>query len=542
MDYDEVGLYLSLCKTDEELKQMDLYKVCPKRKSKKGPRNITGCGTKEKKEERHKPWTFPKLAKVNKETKRRMITESLKIVLKTLLRTHTYKFASEIRRQKEGGAIGMELTGVIAQIFMVWWDKELQNRLQKIDFQLRLHERYVDDTNTIAKKSEVGARYDGERIIITDTSIDEDQGIPDDKRTMTLLQSVAAHIHPSIRITIDYPSNYMDGKIPMLDVKMWIADVDGRKMVLYEHYEKEMATKAVMHAMSAIPMQTKRTVLSQEMLRILIHCSKQLPWERICTHVNNFMRKLQYSGYNQLFRCNVAKSALNAYKIIKEKEEQEIRPMNRPKDWMKHERMEEKQRKAKNWYKSNGFDSVVFVPMTPGNKLKHMYENEIKKSGIRIKVIERTGRTLKSQLQTSNPFKGKLCGRQDCFVCTTTGIGNCNTESITYKITCRETNCTKNKVYIGETASSGYTRGLKHKSDLSTKNVSNSPLWRHCLEEHNGEIQTFEMCITGTYKNDAMLRQISEAVQINNTDVSMVMNDRAEWNMTRVPRMSISTG
>ena len=44
------------------------------------------------------------------------------------------------------------------------------------------------------------------------------------------------------------------------------------------------------------------------------------------------------------------------------------------------------------------------------------------------------------------------------------------------------------------------------------------------------------MKVTGTFKNDAMLRQISEAVQIENTNPVKLMNTRAEWNMTRVPR------
>ena len=47
------------------------------------------------------------------------------------------------------------------------------------------------------------------------------------------------------------------------------------------------------------------------------------------------------------------------------------------------------------------------------------------------------------------------------------------------------------------------------------------------------------MSITGVYKNGAMLRQITEAVKINNTDPNMLMNDRAEWNMTGVPRTVI---
>ena len=46
---------------------------------------------------------------------------------------------------------------------------------------------------------------------------------------------------------------------------------------------------------------------------------------------------------------------------------------------------------------------------------------------------------------------------------------------------------------------------------------------------------------TGTYKDDAMLRQIAEAVQIENTATDTLMNDRAEWNLTRIPRSTIST-
>ena len=68
-----------------------------------------------------------------------------------------------------------------------------------------------------------------------------------------------------------------------------------------------------------------------------------------------------------------------------------------------------------------------------------------------------------------------------------------------------------------------------------------SPLWRHCVEQHGGVIQPFQMSITRSYRNDAMLRQITKAVQINNTDINVLMNDRAEWNMTRIPRTVIST-
>ena len=98
----------------------------------------------------------------------------------------------------------------------------------------------------------------------------------------------------------------------------------------------------------------------------------------------------------------------------------------------------------------------------------------------------------------------------------------------------------RKRIYKGETASNGYTRGTEHLEKLAARNVDQSPMWRHCVEEHGGELQSFMMSVTRSFKNDAMIRQISEAVQINNTDPNSLMNNRAEWNMTRVPRTVIS--
>ena len=537
----ELGLYLSLVMDDEEQMDKGVREGCPTRRHRRGPRpNITGCGTTEKEEDRHRPWLFPNQANVTEDLKRRMLVEAMRVVLKTLLETHTYDFAGVTRRQTKGGAIGMELTGVLAQIFMVWWDRQFTLKLSLIEIRLKIHERYIDDSNLATKQTEKGARYDGEKVVITEESRNEDAEIPDDERTMKFLQSVANSIHPSIRMTIDYPSKHVEGKVPMLDLKMWIEKIGEVRRIIYEHYEKEMATKSVIHAASAIPFKMKQTVLTQEMLRILLHCSNDIPWEAVLVHLNNFMKKMQYSGYDKVFRYKVAKSAINAYETIRENEKNGIRPMHRPKTWRRAERMMEKEEKKKTWYKTGGFDSVLFIPTTPEGKLKRMYEEVIRRSGLRVKVIERTGRTLKSQLQTSNPFREPNCGREDCILCRTFGQGNCNTEGITYKIDCAGGECEKGR-YKGETSYNAYTRGQEHQSRLAARDVNNSPLWRHCLEQHGGEEQTFFMSVTGTFRNDAMLRQITEAVQINNMEEGERMNDRAEWNMTRIPRTVITT-
>ena len=106
----------------------------------------------------------------------------------------------------------------------------------------------------------------------------------------------------------------------MLDLKFWIADVAEVMKIVYEHCEKEMTTKAVIQAKSALSSEAKRTVLSQEMLWILLHCSKHVAWEVVCGHVNKLMKKIQYSGYSKTFRFNVVNSALTAMETIREKE------------------------------------------------------------------------------------------------------------------------------------------------------------------------------------------------------------------------------
>ena len=89
-----------------------------------------------------------------------------------------------------------------------------------MDVHLKLHERYIDDTSLVGTQTEIGARYDGQQLNITEESVNEDEGTAYDARTMKLLQTIANTVHHSIRMTIDYPSKHADAKVPMLDVKM----------------------------------------------------------------------------------------------------------------------------------------------------------------------------------------------------------------------------------------------------------------------------------------------------------------------------------
>ena len=94
--------------------------------------------------------------------------------------------------QKEDEPIGIELTGVVAQVFMVLWDGELRQQLDRIDFRMLMHQRYVDDTNLAPRETQLGARYDGKRLTVNKSIVAEDEGLPSDERTMKFLQKMAS--------------------------------------------------------------------------------------------------------------------------------------------------------------------------------------------------------------------------------------------------------------------------------------------------------------------------------------------------------------
>ena len=453
------------------------------------------------------------------------------------MRNHVYRFDNCIRHQEKGGPIGLELTGNIAQVFMIWWDRTLKQRLENFGMLVAMYKRYVDDINIAAKETPPGTRYLNGNLVIDESAIDEDRTIPGDKRTMEIIKSIGNDIHPSIQLEVDCPSNYDDGKLPILDLKVWIADVNGRSRMIHEFYSKGISSKAVINARSALPWRQKRTVLTQEFLRVILNCSEDVPWEVVTKHIDEMVLRLQFSGYTKKFRHEIVDSALKAYDEIIRKVSNGERPRYRPYEWNRQERDAMKKKKAVGWYQQGGYESVIFVPSTPNSVLQRRYQAEINRQGIKIRVVEKAGRSVKSILQRSDSFKKRRCGRESCFVCNTEGKGSCDKNGINYAITC--VSC--ENVYHGETSKNAFTRGKQHLDEYSNK-AAKSVLWRHCRERHDNQIQEFKMKVTGQYRNDAMLRQIAEAVRINNSDIDSRINNKTEWNLVLFPTVRVDNG
>ena len=82
--------------------------------------------------------------------KKIMIARAMEIVVKTIMSNHLYQFDGKVYKQAEGGPIGMEVTGVLARLVMLWWDQEFLRKLGQLGVSLEFYLRYVDDSNLSA--------------------------------------------------------------------------------------------------------------------------------------------------------------------------------------------------------------------------------------------------------------------------------------------------------------------------------------------------------------------------------------------------------
>ena len=68
-----------------------------------------------------------------------------------------------------------------------------------------------------------------------------------------------------------------------------------------------------------------------------------------------------------------------------------------------------------------------------------------------------------------------------------------------------------------------------------------SPLWKHCVVEHNSNKQEFSMKALGGFSS-CLNRQTNEAVRILNSKAHTVMNSKSEFCQAPIMRVTISRG
>ena len=116
----------------------------------------------------------------------------------------------------------------MGNLLMVWWDRQLKIKMDENGLRLRMYKRYVDDINVVVNAPKAGFQFvESEGKVVEDGSAAEQEwDVKADRRCMALVQKIGNNIHSLIELEVDYPSQHEDGKLPILDLRVWI---EGRK-------------------------------------------------------------------------------------------------------------------------------------------------------------------------------------------------------------------------------------------------------------------------------------------------------------------------
>ena len=219
--------------------------------------------------------------------------------------------------------------------------------------------------------------------------------------------------------------------------------------------------------------------------------------------------------------------------------------------------------------------SVMFVPYTKGGELAKRLrtaEEELQKqTGVKIKIVERSGRKLVDILHRADPWLGKDCGRPQCLLCETKMKTekdmrqDCTKRCVIYETWCmtceekevrrieEETEDEKERrkkieeiklfKYIGESSRSLYERGLEHLRDKEELKAD-SHMIKHFFDQHSEE-QLEDMKFGARIVKQARTafnRQIGESVAIQSNKHHHLLNSKSEYNRCALPRLSAKLG
>ena len=197
--------------------------------------------------------------------------------------------------------------------FSSHYKKHLLKIASNNDLDLFFYARYVDVGNMAGVPLHPGRRWliepwagsFGGKMVMMEDKILEDLEVPADARTMREIRKMGNSINQMIQLEEDFPSKSEDQKMPILDLKVWVrqVEVEQRQVskLYYHYYRKPMSNWILFPAMSAMPSSMKRTALTQYGLRILRNCKLELEWGAKAEMLSTFMERMRDSGYGERF-------------------------------------------------------------------------------------------------------------------------------------------------------------------------------------------------------------------------------------------------
>ena len=252
VDYCEGVKYIAMNQTEEECRTSELRRILPVRRGKTGTRpGVTGEDPLGPNRGRTEQWKLPKVT-LTELDKRRIVATIIKIGVMTMFNSHVYTFGGRCYLQSKGGPIGLRSTCAVARVTMLDWDKKYKKRLEDNNVEAEDNDRYMDDVRTWLHSIKPGWKWVGEELLFCESWRKEDlkEGNIGLRKSRHVLEGVMNNIHKFLKMTMETGDDFEDGKLPTLDINLWVGE-DG--LVLHTFYEKPMSTNQVLHKQTAMP-------------------------------------------------------------------------------------------------------------------------------------------------------------------------------------------------------------------------------------------------------------------------------------------------
>ena len=156
----------------------------------------------------------------------------------------------------------------------------------------------MDDIRAFLNSLKMGWRWQNGKLAYTRTweREDKESGLSAPRRTANVLIGMMNSMFPFLNFTVELGEDFVDGKLPSLDIEIWVV---ADRMIMYEHFEKTMASNLLVEAKSALSMEVKQATISEEMARRLRNTSLRLDPARRLEILERACVKMKTSGHSE---------------------------------------------------------------------------------------------------------------------------------------------------------------------------------------------------------------------------------------------------
>ena len=601
IDYVEIAIYIALSYSSDFKVPIKVRHLVPRRAKRGGSRpGITGAEALGRDStNKSGQWAFRRTEFTSAE-RRLLLAEAIKIGVTTAFQNHLYQFAGKTYIQRDGAPIGVRLSCAVARLVMNKWDRKFMAVLNTNNIKTETAFRYMDDKRVILRALALGWRWDKGQIRFRSRWEQEDGGLSAVERTSRALHGAMESVFDSLKFEMEHQEMFPENKLPTLDFKMWVED----NKIMYSFYQKEVANKAVINKLSALSENVKVASLTQNLIRRCKNTSELLSMEERLAVIDQFTEQVLACNYSRDQTKKIVSAGLIGYENMKLAANKSGSGIHKGAAEGAVERRRKKLVGKSSWFKSSPKQkaraerpgkrkaedvgdkplspvAVLFVPQTPQGALaKKLTQQEVwltQLSQEKIKVVERSGCTIRQLLIRSNPWGQGHCGRPEgeCPPCDTgDGKQRCQQRSVLYETFCTrckeradaladadrdtDTGNTGNKavysVYTGETSLTARERlvGVKgegargggHLTEYE-KGLEKNHMTKHWQSCHKGEEKPkFGVKIIRSFTS-CLVRQLWEAVRIRRRLQEQakgslrLLNSKSEYSRCSLPRLVV---